>query len=282
MKCIIGLGNGGCAIVTKFAELDDYKNLIRIDVEKLPKNKKCIDLIIPVQRHPEDYENNIPTFSKLSKIKEKTVVFFVVGSGSISLSSLKILEQIKEKDIEVVYIKPDLEFVGAEAKEKEKLVFNVFQEYARSGLFKKLYILSNINIEKVLGGISIIDYFDKINECIVSTFSMLDRLKNSKAVATTISTIPLGARISTIGLHDLEENEDKLFFQLDDITDSLYYFAYNELQLKEDKNLLSDIRNIVKTKSESGKIRVSYAVFATNYSNSLVVCEVSTSIIQNN
>ena len=282
MDAIIGLGKAGCAIATEFAKLPNYKNIFRIDSEEQEQPvPNCTDIFIARQPRAEEYEAKTTELKKHFKKLKGDVLFVVAGGGSISMASLVILENIKAKcDITVIYIRPDVQFLGAEAKLKEKVTYNVFQEYARSGLFKRLYIVSNGMIEKAMGGVSIISYFEKLNQTLVQTFHMMHQFQNMKPVAATFSELPIGTRISTFGLVDIDNDEEKMFFDLDTPTDSVYYFAYNESILKEDTKLLNRIKSMVKNKMESGIARVSYGIFATNYRTTFVVCANHTSVIQ--
>ena len=212
---IIGLGNGGSQIATTFADLPDYSSstIFRIDCEDQEiKKPNCVDILITRQPKAEDYDANPPNIKKYFKKIKGEVLFIVAGAGSIAMASLSILEQLKSREITVIYIKPDIEFLGAEAKIREKVIYNVFQEYARSGLFKRLYLVSNTKVEQAMGGVSIISYFDKINKTIVNTFHTMIALHNLKPVTSTFSEMSIGTRISTFGIVDAENNEEKLFF----------------------------------------------------------------------
>lgn len=278
---IIGLGQAGCALATEFADLSDYKSIVRIDSTDQENSKDNItDIQISEQIASEDYEAKPPKLKKQFKSIKGKVLFILAGAGKISMASLAILEQIPSKDITILYIRPDIEFLGAEAKLRENLVYNVFQEYARSGLFSQLYIVSNIMVEKAMGGVSIINYFEKINKTIVSTFHMLNLFQDLKPVVSTLSKLDIGTRLSTFGLIDNETKKEKMFFKLDIPTDVMYYFAYNESILKNDVNLLNEIKNMVKDKIATGISSVSYGIFATNYSSAFIICTCHTSLIQ--
>src|SRR3990167_3939627 len=168
---IIGIGKGGCALATHFIQYKQYKKIFRIDTETLSKNERCFDLLLPSELIPEDYEKNIPNLKKYFKSIDKEVLFIVVGGGSISLASLSILSQIKDKcSIQILYVQPEKDFLGHEQLLKEKLVFNVFQEYTRSGLFERMYICSNILIDDLVGGLPVLSFFDSLNKIITSSF----------------------------------------------------------------------------------------------------------------
>ncbi len=282
MDTVIGLGNCGCAIATQLANFPEYKNIIRIDsTEQDSPKENCIDIFLPRQAKPEDYESKTTGLKKHLKKVKGNVLFITAGGGSISLASLAILENIKDKsNITILYVKPDTEFMGADARLKEKLVYNVFQEYTRSGLFDRLYLVSNIMVEKAMGGVSVISYYEKLNDTIVSTFRTMEKLQKSKPVASTFSELPIGTRISTFGLVDIENNNEKMFYSLDSLTDSVYYLAYNETALMEDTKLLNRIKTLIRSKMESGVSRVSYGIYATSYTSTFVVRVDNSSVIQ--
>ncbi len=135
MISVIGIGNAASAIVENFkSQKNNYK------VYQLGSNFKSAGR----QRHlkaydkPEHYEENIPDLTKFFKDVTKNVQVFVVGSSYSSNYSLGILEQLSDKDLEVFYVKPDIELLTGIPKLMENLLFGVLQEYARSGLFKSL------------------------------------------------------------------------------------------------------------------------------------------------
>jgi ABC-type lipoprotein export system ATPase subunit len=104
------------------------------------------------------------------------VLFVVGGSGSVSSASLSVLKHLKNKcKINVLYVKPDMSFLSPLKQKLERMVYNVFQEYARSGLFERLYIVSNSELENIIGGVPVKLYNEKINEILVH--SMFFRLE---------------------------------------------------------------------------------------------------------
>lgn len=279
IKNIIGLGAAGCNIADEFSKISpDYK-CFKIDVG-LSKSIKTF----PLKRYaePEDYENNPPKLKAFFKNINNDVLFCLGGSGDVSNAALVILEQLQHCKISVLYIKPDLSFLGAQEMLQENLVFGVLQELARSGVFERLYIVSNLCIEEALDGLPMIGYFEKINEAIVSTFHMINVLKQMKPVVATESLPPQGARISTFGIVDVEKNIDRPFFSLDTVTDIVYLYAYNQKVLESKKNLLVDTKTAIKRRIGDEKKRVTFNVYATNYEQVYAYFIGHTSLIQTN
>ena len=80
--------------------------------------------------------------------------------------------------IDIFYIKPDLELLIGEVRLQERAIFGILQEYTRSGLFNSLTILSNPEIEKIVGDIPIKKYFETINQSIYYTIHYLNMFEN--------------------------------------------------------------------------------------------------------
>jgi len=272
---IIGLGNAGCNIADKFAKYPQYEVYkIDIDLEATPHTH-------PLKSYEkmEDYEEKCPLLGKFFKDVSGEILFVVGGGGKVSSSSLTILKNLKHCEINVLFIKPDMSFLGPEATLLANMTFGVFQEYARSGVFKKLYLIDNSILENILAEVSIKNYYDDLNEAIVSTFHMINFYNHNKSITDTFSNVPAATRIATIGVVDPEKNKDKMFFSLDNPTDVVYYYAYNQGRLEESGNLFSKIKNSLKKKSPND-VRVTYGIFETDYKEDYIYCVKHTSVIQ--
>ena len=158
MDTIIGLGKAGCAIAEKFAQYSQYK-VYKIDSEDIDNSGKQ-NYLLKRCAHPEEYENNVPSLKKFFNNASKDILFVVCGSGYVSGATLQILKHLSSKNINILYIKPELQFLADTNLLQEKLVRNVLQEYARSSMIKRLYIVDNTQIEEILGEIPIIRFFD--------------------------------------------------------------------------------------------------------------------------
>ena len=156
------------------------------------------------------------------------------------------------------------------------MTYYVLQEYARSGLFKRLFLFSNLQLENILGDVPIMGYNDKLNELIVSTIHMINVYNNIEPVVKNFSDFKEQTRISTIGISNLE-NDKKLFFPLDSIREMRYYYAINRNKLETDGTLMRKITENVK--KEVG-LNVSYGIYATDYADDYVYCVANASMIQ--
>jgi len=275
MDTIIGLGNAGCNIVDKFAKYPQYLTY------KLDVGLKRTKTTFPLRRYQkfEEYEEKLPSLKTFFKDVDGDVLFVVSGSGKVSSASLAILQYLKKHKISILYIKPELTLLNDIQTQVERLVYNVFQEYTRSGVFERMYIVSNEELAQILGDISVKNYNEKINEMIVSTIHMINVYKNNESVTDTYYDLPSAARLTTIGMSDLEKNEDRMFFSLDNVSDIVYYYTHNKDKLESDFELMSKIKNAVSSKKEDG-VRVTYGIFETNYEQDYIYCLNHSSVIQ--
>jgi len=278
METIIGLGSAGCNIAEKFAQYPQY-NILRIDTEK----RKGEDFkLIPKQDSHEAYEMNCPSFKKLFEDVTEDCLVIVGGSGKVSGLLLRMLEQLSHRKvgISVLYIQPDVEALPRMAKMQEKVVFQILQQYARSAMFKRLYLVSNPSIEDILGELPIRGYFDKINEFLTSTIHMINIFDNSEPLMSTFETPTESARISTFGILDIENNEEKLFYPLIFPRERLYYYAIGNERLESERGLYKKILSFVKGRTDGNKVRSSYSIYPTDYSDDYVYSTTHSSLIQ--
>ena len=245
MQTIIGLGEAGCNIADQFSQYPQYKT-IKIDVG-LKKTKKAIGL--KRQTSAEHYESVFPR-GMIKFLHEEVMpeTLFITSCGAVSGASLSILEKIKDKtEISVMYIIPQKTDLVGDKKLQNKLLFNVFQEYARSGLFQRVYLVDNQKISDIMGPVPIMKFKESLNKTITSSYHMMNVFNHTKPVLTTVTNRFNTARISTFGLLDIENNQEKMFFNLDIPREKNYYYGIPRIKLEEDENLMEVIQlNMIK------------------------------------
>ena len=272
---VIGLGNAGCKLADMLSEYPQY-SCYKIDVG-LPKGKTNFPL--REYENIEDYEQKMPSPRSFLKGIKDEVLFIMSGGGKVSACALRVLEAVKKSKITVLYIRPELTLLSETQLKLEKMTYNILQEYARSGLFYELLLVSNSEVERIMGGLSLKDYHDGINQTIASTLHMINVYRNIKPIVSTFDKKPGGVRISTLGVCDVENGEEKMFFSLDNVSDIDYYYAYDKREIESNQNLLSEIKNNITEKKEVAK-RVTYGVYETDYEQNYLYCTHSTSVIQ--
>jgi hypothetical protein len=271
---IVGLGKAGSNIAKAFSKFPQYETY-GID------NTKEADITIKKRKNHEDYEANFPNLKRKLKFVNEEVCVVVAGSGQISGGILRLLEQIKNNRITVVYIQPDLSLASEVQKTQEKIVRNVLQEYARSGLVEAIWLIDNTLLEKSIGEISIIGYYDTLNQAIVNTIHMLNIFRNTEPVIGSFVAPSQLSRIVTIGILDLDDDdaEEKWFYDLTFPREVVYYYGINEEDLKNDGTLFRKINNFVKSRIEEN-LNISYGVFKTTYEQKYCYCIKYSSVVQ--
>ena len=277
MDTVIGLGKAGCAIADQFSKFDQYR-VYKVDVG-LEGLKKDGIYNMPKQSGPEMYEQNCPNLKNFFKDVRGEVLFIVGGSGDITGATLRILEKLSNCDINILYIRPDVNLLPETKKRHEWVTFNVLQEYARSAVFKRLWLIDNVYVEKIIGDVPIKSYYDTINQFIVSTIHMVNVYNHIESVANTFSEPFETHRISTIGLAALEKSEINLFFPLDNVKDIRYYYAINNQRIEEDGKLFTKIKEQVKNQT-TDEIKTSFGVYSTDYDSDYVYVVCNTPVIQ--
>ena len=145
MISIVGLGSAASRIAEKFISTKNYEVYqLHSGVARKTKYKYKLK----EYESPEDYEKNIPD---LRKFFADTIQFIMVGSSYSSNYCLGILEQIKDKKIDLFYVQPDAELMTGIPKVLDKIAFSVLQEYSRSGLLNSFTPISNVMVEKTIG-----------------------------------------------------------------------------------------------------------------------------------
>jgi len=269
---IVGLGRAGCSIAKTFSKFPQYKTC-GIDTSK------DADITIKVRESHEAYDEHFPNLKKRLKVINSDVYVIVAGSGKISGGILRLLEQLKGNKIKVVYIQPDLALASEVQKIQERIVRNVLQEYARSGLLETIYLIDNQMVERGIGDVPILGYYDVLNQAIVNTLHMINVFENSEAVMGSFIQPSLVSRIATLGIVNIEEKEEKWFYDLTNGRDVVYYYGINEEELKEDGSLFGNITDYVKAQIMPG-VNVSYGVFQTSYEQKYCYCIKYSSMVQ--
>tara|TARA_B100000989_G_C19509152_1_gene458048 strand:- start:147 stop:1004 length:858 start_codon:yes stop_codon:yes gene_type:complete len=271
LKTVLGIGTAGSNIVKQFSKYKMYK-IYTVCAENTKTTK--YNFKIPELDGPEEYE--IMDTKKLEKwlsTIDRNCTVFLCGASNSSGLTLKALHSLYKKGVklDIVYFMPEIEVLSEEKTLNERAVRNILQNYARSGLFEKICLVSNLNLEHLVGSASVYDYYEKINNVFTSTYYMLDVFKNTKPITSTFKRPKESCRITTIGISSLDE-EDKLFFPFKQEVDVVYYYGIEEEKLKTEENLFRTITNRVKSKITEEK-KVSFGIYPTQYENDYIYAE---------
>ena len=276
---VVGLGRAGCKIAKYFEKYPQY-NVFTID-EGLKKTSKSLG--ITKRASHEEYDKKQIRMARFVEQMPDTgeCLFIMAGSGNISGASLQVLKFLKKKfTVDVLYVKPDHELLGREPYMKDRVCYGVLQEYARSGVFRSLCLISNPAVEEILeNALTPSNYYEKINEMIGYTYHMVNVFNRTKPVLDNKIENTPETRIYTVGMVDFDSGEEKSFFPIDNEGNRCYYYAVNEKMLEEDYRVLKSVNRQVKEKM-SDLQGASYQIHSTKYETNFAFVEIWTSKIQ--
>jgi len=270
---IIGIGQAGCQITKLFENLEQYApHYVDTHDDGYSNFFK-----VKKQDSHEEYEKK---FRKINfNLDDEDVTIIMSGTGNVSGCSLRILEQLKNKRVTVIYIKPDYSHLSQAQKIKHKITFGILQEYARSNLLNMLYVISNKEVESALEEIPLRDYWQSINNVIFSTYHMINVFRNTEPILTTCAPLAPTTRIATFGVVNYHTNKEKLFYDLQCPRNKNYFFGINDLTLEQDKEILHKIRSFVGEKSNE-KVDAGFAIYPTNYERNYVYSVHCSTLVQ--
>ena len=266
MTTLIGLGGTGAKLVEILSSHPQYK-IIKIDADNGIKKQKTA----------EEYEKKCPSFKAKFKNIKGDVYFFVSAAGNISGASLRILEQLRDKNVHVICIHSDTITLSSMGILQQKLVSNVLQEYARSGLIKKLYLLDNTKIEQMIEDVSLDEYWEKINELICYVFHTMMFFKHTKPMMESAGDNEGINSIATFGTFDINKNK-KMFYDLKHVTSQTFYYSYSKERDKKNKNFLKNVKEDVA--KEEGISNKSFKIYESDTEDKTTYIEQSTHILQ--
>jgi hypothetical protein len=246
---IVGLGKAGCNIANLFKVDKNYKVFTYDGGDNVPV---CVSA--------EQYEKKFTKKRELSRIKNKTVWFFVCGAGKIAGATLRLLEQVKDNKINVVYIVPDISILPDVAKKRHRVTSGVLQEYARSGLLNAVYFVSNDSMINIVGESPLTSYYDKMNELVFNCVHSINVFGDTEPIFGGTHEPKDISRIRTFAFREIEKEQKKLFFPLDNITETCYIYSINETELEMNSNLISEIKE-----SMDKDIISSFSIYPTSH-----------------
>jgi len=276
MISIIGLGNAASAIAELFEDIKQYK-VFKLN-SKIQKNTKYNFKLKSFDK-PEEYEYNIPKLDNFFQPVTDRVQFIIVGGSFSSNFSLGVLEQLKHKTVDVIYIQPDTELLTGYPVLIESTTFGVLQQYARSGLLNSITLISNLKIEESLGDINIKNYYNSLNNFIFSSIHHLNYFTHSEPEIGQVSKPAEINRIRAISGLNLKNLQEKWFFDLDTPRELCYYLAINTERLETEGGLHKKIVDMLKQKPKNAFRKISYAIYETPY-HDFGFCVAHTNVVQ--
>lgn len=267
---LIGIGKVGCNIVDVLARYDETRMVYKINVG---------DFGIAANKTPDYYEESFPEAQirkYLKGVKEDDETLVVLcGANIVTAMTLRILEGLPSKNLSIFYIAPLKDQITRQQAINDKIVCNVLQHYARSGMFRAMWLVDNELVEKYVGAISVKRYFETLNDAICQTFQAVHFLLENGPLLGN-NPVPLDiCRMITFGVVS-PDNDIVLFHDLPQVKQLHYIWAYNEKRLDEPGTILRDIKSQI----ANNKIPTTYGIYETNYSNDFIYVVAYTNVVK--
>ena len=269
---IVGFGTGGSKIARCFQKYDKY-TVHTIDYTGA-------DYIYPRCNTIEEAEERAPDLFKLKEKVGDEVLFVCCGGGVISGGLLATLQQFGGKKIKFLYVRPDMSFLNAQAKLRERMVFGVMQEYARSGVIDHIYLFSNADMAQVIDGLSIIEYYPTLNQTIVDVYNLTRYYKEASPIMSNGNDLLEVCKITAFGLYEFGTEKENKFFKIESVRQKHFYFTLNKNTLQEGKNMVSLIGSKLEKAIEHDYMSISYSIFDSGHEEDRVYVAYHTNAIQ--
>lgn len=281
MDKIIGIGKVGCGIAEQFSEYPEYR------VYKISDTlKEKGTLLIDKQTTIDDYEKNFEDLEYeiyLRSIKEADHALVVVEGGSpISGICLRLAEVIKEAKISVLYVCPDWSVISETQKRDDRIVFNVFQEYARSGVFESIYLAHAPNVETLVGNVSIPEYEESFYRSLSYVVAMVNYYEHVDPVLSTKTEVPNTAKIKTLGISSFDASQPQnmnFLFPLRGNCSMHFLYGIPPDLLEEDSSLIGRMKKYIQQFGKEGS-STCYSVYESTLKSPMVFCSIATDKIQ--
>ncbi len=280
MISIFGIGTAGSNVAKQFSGHKEY-NVFEFSEQASDSH---YSMHLKRAKSPEACEDFIPDLSLMSGFSEVSgrIQVFLCGSSFSANYTLGLLQQVRDKEIEIFYIKPDIHLLIGEVKLQERAIFRILQEYARSGLLRSLTILSNPELEKIIGQVPIKKFFQTINNTIYYVVHYLNFFEHTEPIIGNLTAPSEVQRVRSIGQIDVGTLEERWYYTLDNDRDTCYYLCISTERLENDGQLHSNIVESLKSKPRNAYKNITYAIYEAPQENDFGFCVSHTNYIQTN
>jgi hypothetical protein len=268
---VIGLGSLGCAVAEDLSQHPEYR-IYKIDSLIEERGSLSLGALNNMEAHEKNVDS-VEVAVYLRSIRPDDEVLCVVGGGDpVAGAILRILETIKDAKISILYICPERTMSSEIQKRDDKIAFNVLQEYARSGVLERIFLVDQSSIEELMEDAPVHQYHQQISHFISHLVAMINYFNHTNPVLSSRLELPDMCRIATFGVSSLEGARDVNFlFPLEPIAGLHFYYGIPEKQLETDTTLIKRIKEHVKDFKNAAE-SVSYSIHPTTYDRMMVLC----------
>lgn len=278
MISIFGIGDAGSNVAALFGNHKEYNVFLFSSTQENTKYSRKLPRLSTYEEC-EDHAPKLSSYKTLTAVQDRVQVF-VCGSSFSANYTLAILEQVRDRKIDIFYIKPDVDLLIGNTKLQERAVFGILQQYARSGLFNSFTIFSNPDIERTIGEIPIKKYFETLNKSIYYATHYLNVFEHTSPLAGNLSEPSDVQKIRSVGMVSIEKLSENWYYKMENDRDVCYYLCIAGERLETDGKLHSRIVNSLKSKPRNAFKNVTYGIYESPYETDFGFCVAHTNYIQ--
>lgn len=258
---IVGLGNFGCS----FAQYFSNDKTMLVDSESKWSGNF---VAIPLCNSHEAYDS-LDVQLPIDWSQQK-VLFCICGSGCVSGFSLRLLQQLKEKNnfVSVLYFVPTLLFSPKISKLQHNVVFGVLQEYSRSGKLDDFWIVSEQKMEEIVPQITLFNKFQKIDKFLSTIVENYVFYSNQPVLMGSQPRFSEHFNIGTIGALNIESGEEVEFYPLSNKNndefqipfEKHYIYVVPKMEAESNTDLYREITELFSAKLDGSDDVVTFSV----------------------
>jgi hypothetical protein len=253
---MIGIGEAGKNIAELFKPHTQNYKIITLDAGQGLDKKDTV----------EEYDEIDFKFKQRGLKSHTEAIVFVCGSGKVAGASLRVLEALRGYEITLCYIVPELEFCSKEEKLRNKVHYNVMQQYARSGMINEMMLLDNKTLLDIAGAGTVTNYYEKVNYFIYSTLQNIMYCAHVTPAFGKPHKRKDISRISTFSYGSFDASDEKMIYPLDNVTETCYYINIEEDDLNGDDTIIPKCKEIVRKNNDKGR-ETSFAIWESSEEN---------------
>lgn len=235
---------------------------------------------IPVFTKAERYEDPIDGLGEYISTATEKVVCVVSGGDVCSLATLMILEHLKDRQIEIVYLQPNLQILNDGGTKVHNLVYGVLQEMTRSKVFNRFYLFDLELVRKITPKVPLGELPKAVSQNCAKHYQTYNWLSSQKPIFLMDEGISANSVISTIAYCDFNLTTQSELGMIRFIREQEVFYGLAENKVKEDTELYDKVLKSF-TDFKKDDIRTSFKVFSVPYTEDVVYVRNSTTAVQN-
>jgi|GEM_PF-6921060 len=215
---------------------------------KFEYNSELITIENKLKNSPESIETHFIQKEGIPSIINSERLWVILEAGNaINFGVLSFLEKYQKSSVSIIYLIPNLKFSSEFALKTHKIVYNVLQEYARSGKLERFCIFDFNEIEKWFDNLSFVNYDDLVLDTISYILITDDYTKNTEPKYSTVKEVSDAARIETYSLIDINTNVERKCYNILVPREVTYNYIVDKEKL-ESSIFRKNIYNFLETK----------------------------------